>query len=168
MTDKDSPKYSINPEPSLAELLGPPQGFLLTPTDEQWTLFKQRSLSIRTSIEIDMDPAELKRRIDGLLEKGKRIREEREQLLSLLDKHEDWLVEEINRRKEERERKAREEAQQTSYVEPSRWEPPPSAIPGTGWRYPTNPPWYRAAIDDLQQRIDRANGPYRIPEEGWD
>jgi hypothetical protein len=93
---------------------------------------------------------------------------EREQLISLLDKHEDWLIEEIDRRKAERDLKAHTEAQQSSQAEPTQWEPPPRVAPPTGWRESANPPWYRSAIDDLQQRIDRANGPYQLPEEGWD
>ncbi|OEJ36309.1 hypothetical protein [Streptomyces agglomeratus] len=101
-------------------------------------------------------------------EYGAKQRREREQLRSLLDKHEDWIVEEIDRRKKERERKAGKEAQPTSHVEPPQWEPPPRVAPPTGWREPTNPPWYRADLDDLQQRLDRANGPYQVPEEGWD
>ncbi|MCX5064187.1 hypothetical protein OG895_43775 [Streptomyces sp. NBC_00201] len=90
---------------------------------------------------------------------------EREQLRSLLDKHEDWIVEEIDRRKKERERKAHKEAQQTSHVEPPQWEPSPRFAPPTGWREPTNPPWYRAALDDLQQRLDRANPPLSTAQE---
>lgn len=101
-------------------------------------------------------------------EYGAKQRREREQLRRLLDKHEDWIVEEIDRRKKERERKAGKEAQPTSHVEPPQWEPPPRVAPPTGWREPTNPPWYRADLDDLQQRLDRANGPYQVPEEGWD
>jgi hypothetical protein len=84
---------------------------------------------------------------------------EREQLLSLLDKHEDWLIKELDRRKEARERKAHKETQQARHVEPPQWEPPPRVAPPTGWREPGNPPWYRAALDDLQQRLDRANHP---------
>ncbi|WP_326658865.1 hypothetical protein [Streptomyces canus] len=101
-------------------------------------------------------------------EYGAKQRREREQLRSLLDKHEDWIVEEIDRRKKERERKAAKEAQPTSHVEPPQRESPPRIAPPAGWRGPTNPPWYRADLDDLQQRLDRANGPYQVPEEGWD
>lgn len=93
---------------------------------------------------------------------------EREQLRSLLDEHEDWLVEEINRRKEARERKAREQDRQINLAARPRWEPPPRFAPPPGLQqHPTKHP-LQSTIEDLQQRLDRANGPYQLPSEGWD
>ncbi|MER5382222.1 hypothetical protein ABT040_18390 [Streptomyces sp. NPDC002688] len=108
--------------------------------------------------------------VDEYLAEQRRKRDrERAQLRSLLDTHEDWIVEEIDHRKKERERKAHKEAQQTSHVEPPQWEPPPLLAPPTGWREPTNPPWYRADLDDLQRRLDRANHPSQHRTGGgWD
>lgn len=97
--------------------------------------------------------------------KGELQRErERKELLKLLDKHEDWIIDEINRRKEARERTARKEAQQTSHAEPR-----PRVAPPTGWRELAIPPWYRADLADLQQRLDRANHPSQHRTGGgWD
>ncbi|WP_035839059.1 hypothetical protein [Kitasatospora azatica] len=96
--------------------------------------------------------------------------EERQQLRRLLDKHENWVVDELEWRREARQEHVGRESSETKrhavMQTPSGAPRPPQSVVVMQQHHTTHP--LQRQIEQFQEDVRRVNHPsYRLPEEGW-